>query len=138
MTTWKATDSTATITLGQRFIKESPHTKCIALVGDLGAGKTHFTKGILLELGFQGEVTSPTFGLVNEYALPHGRVCHFDFYRLNKAEELHNMGWEDYLDSDDLLIIEWANLFPEQIPANATIVKIEHDPEGRKITIAQP
>ena len=138
MTIWEAADSNTTITLGQRFIKESPTTKCVALVGDLGAGKTHFTKGILMELGFEGEVTSPTFGLVNEYILPQRRVCHFDFYRLEKSEELHNMGWEDYLDSDDLLIIEWANLFPEHIPANATIVKIEHTQEGRKITIAQP
>jgi tRNA threonylcarbamoyladenosine biosynthesis protein TsaE len=101
----------------------------VALIGDLGAGKTHLTQGIALSKGYDGEVTSPTFALVNEYlAGDDGEVdlFHFDVYRLEHAEEMLEIGWEDYLDRDGVVIIEWADKFPELIPVGAWCLAIEH------------
>lgn len=101
----------------------------VALIGDLGAGKTHLTQGIALSKGYRGEVTSPTFALVNEYlAEERGGVdlFHFDAYRLEHAEEILEIGWEDYLDRDGVVIIEWADKFPELIPLGAWCIAIEH------------
>ncbi len=102
----------------------------VALIGDLGAGKTHLTQGIALSKGYVGEVTSPTFALVNEYLAGDGvgevDVFHFDVYRLEKAEEMLEIGWEDYLDRDGVLVVEWADKFPELIPEGAWCVGIEH------------
>jgi len=132
----KISSSEAMIQLGVDFAEKTASVKLIALVGNLGAGKTHFTKGLLQGLGYDGQVTSPTFGLVNEYELEARRVCHFDFYRIKKAQELVNIGWDDYLEGEDLLVVEWANLFPESIPDDACIVKIEHAEGGRLVTFA--
>lgn len=88
----------------------------IALIGGLGAGKTHWTKGFVAGLGSNAEVTSPTFGLVHEY--PGGRmpVFHWDFYRLESAGELIALGWDEYLESDGVIIAEWGDRFPELLP----------------------
>ena len=88
----------------------------LALVGDLGAGKTHFTKGIVAGLGCGDDVTSPTFTLVHEYKSGRLPVFHFDFYRLDSADELLNMGWDDYLDANGVAVVEWADKFPELLP----------------------
>ncbi|MGJ8657323.1 MAG: tRNA (adenosine(37)-N6)-threonylcarbamoyltransferase complex ATPase subunit type 1 TsaE [Akkermansiaceae bacterium] len=101
----------------------------VALIGDLGAGKTHLTQGIALSKGYKGEVTSPTFALVNEYLGGEDGevdVFHFDVYRLEDAEEMLEIGWEDYLDRDGVVVIEWADKFPELIPVGAWCVGIEH------------
>lgn len=101
----------------------------VALIGDLGAGKTHLTQGIALSKGYEGEVTSPTFALVNEYLAGDGGevdVFHFDVYRLEHAEEMLEIGWEDYLERDGVVVIEWADKFPELVPAGAWCVGIEH------------
>src|SRR5882757_482906 len=90
----------------------------IALVGDLGAGKTHATKGIVAGLGSPMDVSSPTFTLVHEYTGGRLPVYHFDFYRLDSAAELPGIGWDDYLDANGLVIVEWADKFPEAIPGN--------------------
>ena len=91
----------------------------IALVGGLGAGKTHATKGIVAGLGCTGEVSSPTFTLVHEYGGGRLPAFHFDFYRLDSEAELPGIGWEDYLDADGVIIAEWADKFPAAIPAHA-------------------
>ncbi len=101
----------------------------VALIGDLGAGKTHITQGIAQSMGYSGEVTSPTFALVNEYLTDNENeldVFHFDVYRLDEAEELLQIGWEDYLERDGVTIIEWADKFPELIPEGTWCVGIEH------------
>ena len=92
----------------------------IALVGGLGAGKTHWTKGFVAGLGSPAEVTSPTFGLVHEY--PGGRfpVVHMDFYRMQSGHELLALGWDEYLDSGAVVVAEWADRFPALLPADAT------------------
>jgi tRNA threonylcarbamoyladenosine biosynthesis protein TsaE len=88
----------------------------VALCGQLGAGKTHFSKGIVAGLGASEAVTSPTFSLVNEYRSGRLRVFHFDFYRLEEASELVAIGWDDYLEEDGVVIVEWADKFPELLP----------------------
>lgn len=92
----------------------------VALCGDLGAGKTHFAKGIVAGLGGDPlEVSSPTFTLVHEYRDGRLPVYHFDFYRLDAAMELRSVGWEDYLREDGVLLVEWADRFLEELPSDA-------------------
>lgn len=102
--------------LGRAAAAEARPGNVIALVGGLGAGKTHWTKGFVAGIGSPAEVTSPTFGLVHEY--PGGRlpVFHLDFYRLDTPEELIALGWDEYLESDGVVIAEWADKFPELLP----------------------
>ena len=96
----------------------------VALCGDLGAGKTHFEKGVVAELGGDpGAVTSPTFTLVHEYRDGTLPVFHFDFYRLEEPSELRGIGWEDYLGEDGVLLVEWADLFPGAFPAESIHVR---------------
>ncbi len=108
----------------------------VALVGDLGVGKTHFTKGVCLSQE-AGDTTSPTYTLVNEMTEGNLPIFHFDFYRVKVVEELYDLGWDDYLDRQGIIVAEWADLYPELIPANALWIKIEHVEGGRKVTIAR-
>ena len=101
----------------------------IALVGGLGSGKTHWTKGLVAGLGSTAQVTSPTFGLVHEYPGGSVPVFHLDFYRLETAEELIALGWDEYLDAGGLIIAEWADKFPDLLPPDTRwrIFSIEAD-----------
>ncbi|MDP0491206.1 MAG: tRNA (adenosine(37)-N6)-threonylcarbamoyltransferase complex ATPase subunit type 1 TsaE [Verrucomicrobiota bacterium JB023] len=105
----------------------------VALIGDLGAGKTHLTKGLVQGLGCEEVVTSPTFSLVQEYHGGRVPVYHFDFYRLQSEEELFSLGWDDYLEAGGVVIAEWANLFPDFIPADALRLRIAKIEGGRRI-----
>ncbi len=106
----------------------------IALVGDLGAGKTHLTKGIVAGLGSDAEVTSPTFTLVHEYGDGRLPAFHFDFYRLDHPDELLAIGWDEYCESDGVVIVEWADKFPDLIPGGATWWTLRIDGEARVAT----
>ncbi len=101
----------------------------IALVGGLGAGKTHWTKGFVAGLGSRAEVTSPTFGLIHEY--PGGRlpVFHLDFYRLGSADELIALGWDELLEQNGVILAEWGDRFPELFPPDTIWLhfKVEED-----------
>lgn len=105
-----------TFAFGQRIAATLRAGDVLALCGDLGAGKTHFVKGLAAGLGITGEVTSPTFTLIHEY--PGGRLplFHFDFYRLESEDDLLRIGFDDYLDSGGVLAIEWAEKFPALLP----------------------
>ena len=103
----------------------------IALTGGLGAGKTHFSKGIVMGLGADEEVTSPTFPLVQEYHSGRLPVFHFDFYRLESAKELLALGWDDYLDEQGVVIVEWADKFPELLPLPAIRIEFTIEQDGR-------
>ena len=106
----------------------------IALVGHLGAGKTHFTKGFVEGLGGDSHgVTSPTFSLVNEYQTPSLSVYHFDFYRMESADEVIAIGWEEYLDDENaVIIVEWADKFAELLPDETDWYKIEISDNGAR------
>ncbi|MEO1855828.1 MAG: tRNA (adenosine(37)-N6)-threonylcarbamoyltransferase complex ATPase subunit type 1 TsaE [Rubritalea sp.] len=109
----------------------------LALIGDLGAGKTHLTQGIASALGRTDSITSPTFALVNEYTDCSPELLHFDWYRMEKPEELLAIGWEDYLERDAILVIEWPDRFPEMIPAGSHCIHIEHLEVGRSLSYVQ-
>ena len=100
----------------------------ICLIGDLGTGKTHLTKGIAKGLDIEDNVTSPTFTIVNEYT---GRLTlyHFDVYRVNDPDEIEAIGFDEYIFSDAVSVIEWANYIEELIPPNNLTITIEKIPE---------
>lgn len=104
----------------------------IALVGGLGAGKTHWTKGFVEGMNSQAEVTSPTFGLVHEYLDGRLPVYHFDFYRLKCAEELIALGWDEYLDRGGVVIAEWGNRFYEILPEDTILIEFNVENEGSR------
>lgn len=89
----------------------------LLLKGNLGAGKTTFTKVLLKNLGSTDEVSSPTYAIVNEYVTPRGLVYHFDLYRMKNIGEVYDIGIEEYLDSAYLCIIEWPEIFEEELQA---------------------
>jgi len=107
-----------------RFGQEIGASACagdvIALSGDLGAGKTHFVKGVAAALGHVGEVTSPTFTLVHEYVGGPLPLYHFDFYRLESEDEALRLGLDEYLQGDGVAVIEWADKFPTLLPRPGT------------------
>lgn len=118
--------------------KVAPYLKkgdVLALIGNLGAGKTHFTQGIANFFGYKGAVTSPTFGLIHEYR--PSPLIHADLYRMNSPAELLQIGWEDYLEQNAILIVEWADRFPELIPEGSHWIRIDHDENSRQLSYAQ-
>jgi tRNA threonylcarbamoyladenosine biosynthesis protein TsaE len=104
----------------------------IALVGELGAGKTSFTRGLAIGAGVDpDDVASPTFALVNEYA---GRIAiaHADLYRLELERELDEIGWDDFVERRDAaVVIEWADRFPHRLPADHLRVTLAYDGDAR-------
>ena len=101
----------------------------LAYLGDLGMGKTAFTRGLARGLGCPGRVTSPTFTIVNEY---EGRIplFHFDMYRLNDSDELFDIGWEDYLERSGVCAVEWSERISDALPADTLYVTISRHPEN--------
>ena len=107
--------------------------RLVYLTGELGAGKTTFTRGMLRGLGYQGLVKSPTFTIVEVYNLAGLVVNHFDLYRLNSSSELFEIGFSDYLSENSLVIIEWADKF--ELPKPDLDVIISYHSKGRKVEI---
>ncbi len=119
------------------FLDATQGHTVFAFYGAMGAGKTSFIKAICEELGVEDVITSPTFAIVNEYALPEGNsVYHFDFYRINKMEEAYDLGYEEYFYSDQYCFIEWPEKIDSLLPDNCTKVHIVELADGtRKVTI---
>ena len=110
----------------------------VLLLGDMGAGKSELTRGIARGLGVTGYVTSPTFTIVNEYEGGRLPLFHFDMYRLEGADALFDIGWEDYLDRGGVCAVEWSELAEEALPPETVFVTIARSPEAdnsRVITI---
>ena len=130
----------ATEALGEKLGREARAGQIYCLSGDLGVGKTVFTKGFAKGLGITEHVTSPTFAIVNEY---EGRLplYHFDVYRIGDVEEMEEIGYEDCFYGEGLCLIEWANLIEEILPEHYRQVTIEKDLEKgfdyRRITIEE-
>lgn len=97
--------------LGREIAAGLEGGEVVGLVGDLGAGKTHLVQGILQGLGASDPAASPTFSLVHEHADGRVPVAHFDFYRMKSPEEAWGMGWDEYLESGSVLLVEWADRF---------------------------
>jgi tRNA threonylcarbamoyladenosine biosynthesis protein TsaE len=125
----RAASAAAMIDLGRAAAVVAGPGGVIALIGGLGAGKTHWTKGLVAALGCAVEVTSPTFSLVHEYRGGHLTVFHFDFYRLQSAAELLALGWDEYLDAGGLIIAEWADKFPELLPPETLWLRFAVEPD---------
>lgn len=89
----------------------------LLLKGNLGAGKTTFTQFLLKNLGGTDEVSSPTYAIVNEYRTPKGNVFHFDLYRMKSVGEVFDIGMDEYLDNAFLCIIEWPEIYEEELQA---------------------
>ena len=123
--------------LGRRLAAALPSGAVVAYRGSLGMGKTAFTRGLALGLGYEGRVTSPTFTIVNEYEGGRLPLFHFDMYRLDSADELFHIGWEDYLTRGGICVVEWSENVAEAMEADAVRVSIRRG-EGendRVITI---
>lgn len=106
----------------------------LLLKGNLGAGKTTFTKSLVKALGSDDNVDSPTYALVNEYNSPKGKIFHFDLYRVESVEELYDIGIDEYLDSGFLSIIEWPEVYEEELQGlSFHEIKIENDLGIRKV-----
>lgn len=118
--------------LGRDAAKLAGSGSVIALVGGLGAGKTHWTKGFVAGIGSPADVTSPTFGLIHEYSGGRLPVFHLDFYRLDSAAELVALGWDELLDEDGVVIAEWADKFPELLPPDTLWLHFTVEPDGSR------
>jgi len=110
----------------------------IALTGDLGAGKTQFVKGLVAGLGSNAEVTSPTFTLVHEYRGGRYPVYHFDFYRLDSADAVLRLGFDEYVYDDGVCLIEWADRFRDLIPQTATWIALAVKSETERLIEGLP
>ena len=108
----------------------------LAYYGDLGAGKTAFTRGLASGLGVTEPVTSPTYTIVDEYLSGRLPLFHFDMYRLGSADELFDIGWEDYLSRGGVCAVEWSENVMDALPEDTVWVRIAREGDtGRSITI---
>jgi len=127
------------VALGQQLAETLQGGEVLGLVGDLGAGKTHLVQGILRGLGAADPAASPTFSLVHEHADGRIPAAHFDFYRMKSAEEALGMGWDEYLSSGSVLLVEWADRFDGSLmPADTRWLVLKHvDATVRSVTLAE-
>lgn len=123
--------------LGAALAEELKPGAVVAFTGDLGAGKTAFVRGMAQGLGISQRVTSPTFTIVNEYEGGRLPLFHFDMYRLDSADELFDIGWEDYLARGGVCAVEWSEKVSEALEPGAIRVDIRRggDDGQRVVTI---
>ena len=121
--------------LGADFAQKLPAGAVVALYGDLGCGKTAFVRGMARGMGLAATVTSPTFTIVNEYDGPRP-LFHFDMYRLGGADELYDIGWEDYLARDGVCAVEWSENVPGAFMGDEITVRFRKISDtDREITV---
>lgn len=118
-----------TAALGARFADSLVPGDVVCLLGELGSGKTAFTKAVAAGLGVTEEITSPTFNIVNIYTSGRLTLYHFDVYRLSGADELYATGADEYFHGQGVCMIEWADLIEEAIPENSLLVEISYGSE---------
>lgn len=124
--------------LGERLAARLTGGEVIAYTGDLGAGKTAFTRGLARGLDITDRVTSPTFTIVNEYEGGRLPLFHFDMYRLSSSDELYDIGWEDYLARGGVCAVEWSEIVSDALEENELIrvdIKNECGNDDRTITV---
>ena len=120
--------------LGHRIAEAAEPGDVVALIGDLGTGKTALTKYIAEGLGIKGDISSPTFTIVKEYRNGRLPLYHFDVYRLGSGDELIDIGAEEMLDGDGLCVIEWADIVADVLPEDALAIRLDYgENEGERI-----
>ena len=130
-----------TFEIGRKIGENVQKGEVIALKGDLGVGKTVFTKGFAAGLGIKEHINSPTFTIMQSYDEGRLPLYHFDVYRIGDIEEMDEIGYEDCFYGDGVCLVEWAGLIKEIMPEDTTVINIEKDLEKgfdyRKITIGK-
>jgi len=116
------------------YIQNNSDTNCCAFYGSMGVGKTTLIKAICQQFEVKEEVTSPTFAIVNEYTNNNNKtIYHFDFYRINKIEEVYDFGYEEYFYSSKLCLIEWPEFIEELLPEKYIKINIELSENQKRI-----
>lgn len=123
---------TETEKIAEKLASKLKGNEVIAFYGDLGAGKTTFTRGIANYFGLKDQVSSPTFSLVHEYGENKNKIYHFDMYRIESIEDLESTGFFDYLDRG-IILIEWTENIEKYIPSNTIIINIEKNGENSRV-----
>ncbi|MFQ7473489.1 MAG: tRNA (adenosine(37)-N6)-threonylcarbamoyltransferase complex ATPase subunit type 1 TsaE [Anaerovoracaceae bacterium] len=119
---------------GIKLGREASAGDVIALIGNLGTGKTTLTKAIAEGLDVKDVITSPTFTIVKEYRSGNIPLYHFDVYRIGDIDEMYELGYEEYFFGDGICVIEWADMIEELLPDNAKIIRIEYgSKEGERL-----
>ena len=127
------------VALGRAFSETLEAGDVLGFVGDLGAGKTHFIRGVLEGLGASAPAASPTFSLVHEHADGRLPAAHFDFYRLKGEDEALGMGWDEYLSGGQVLLVEWADRFGGALmPAGTHWLVLRHSGENTRTVAFRP
>ena len=123
--------------VGEALAKQLMPGDVLAFCGDLGAGKTAFTRGLARGLGITAQVTSPTFTIVNEYLSGRLPLFHFDLYRLPNADAVYDIGWDDYLERGGVCAVEWSENAPELMKdaIRIAILRTDGGEDSREITI---
>ena len=129
-------DEAATLALGGELANWGLVSGIVGLRGDLGAGKTTLTRGFLRALGHQGTVKSPTYTLLETYALPGVRVLHFDFYRIDNAKELEYIGIDELLATPAVKLVEWPERAGDKLPPVDVDVHLALAGNGRHVEVA--
>lgn len=121
-----------------RWLAQQSGAASVLLQGDLGAGKTTLSRGILRALGHVGSVKSPTYTLVEVYELAERHVFHFDLYRLGDPEELEYMGFRDYFVSNNICLIEWPERAQGMLPSPCLVIQLSVTDMGRQLQLHSP
>lgn len=137
MAVYRSTSESETEAIGEAFARDLPGGTVVAMYGGLGAGKTAFVRGMARGMGLSCRVSSPTFTIVNEY-LGARELIHFDMYRLRSADELFDIGWEDYLARGAVCAVEWSENVRDAFWGDEIVVRIEKTGDtDRIITIGE-
>jgi len=122
---------------GAEFASKLGTGALIYLIGDLGAGKTTFVRGVLRGLGHMSSVKSPTYNIVEHYELSGQQLYHFDLYRVNDAEELEYMGIRDYLNNDSIAFVEWPDKGEGVLPGADIVIQFDIQGTERSLMIKE-
>ena len=121
-------------TLG-KWVQQNGEPLCMALIGDLGTGKTHLSQGIAKGFGVTEEITSPTFAIMNTYEVNRTHLYHFDVYRIGSSDEMYDIGYEEYINGEGVCIIEWANLIEDILPDEYLHIELKYKDMSREMIL---